>query len=184
MLLTRSAAHLLLIDLQERLMPAMTGGDAVIANVRILASAAARLGVPVTVTEQYPRGLGATVAAVADAVPDAPRLPKLAFSAAGDAGIAARIAEIARVQGRDEIVIAGVEAHVCVLQSALGLRAQGLRVAVVADATASRRPASAEAALARLAQAGVSIVTTEMVVFEWLGAAGTDDFKALSQAIR
>lgn len=181
MLLNAAQSQFLVVDVQDRLLPAITEGDRVLRQIGILLHAAALLGVPVTVTEQYPRGLGPTVPAVAELLPpDAVVLPKLAFSAASDAAVAARLASLQRRQ----IVMAGVEAHVCVLQSAIGFKQLGYEVFVVGDASSSRAPASASAAHARLLHAGIPWITTEMAVFEWLGVAGTDDFRVLSALIK
>ncbi len=180
MLLSARRSHLLAIDLQARLMPAIAGADQVVRNVGILLQCAQRLDVSVTVTEQYPKGLGPTLEPVTDLLPPhAITLPKTSFSAAGDQPIAERVASL-RGEGRDQLVICGAEAHICVLQSALGFRSAGFEVFVVADAVSSRSNASVNAACARLLHAGCHWVTTEMVAFEWMERAATDDFRALS----
>jgi nicotinamidase-related amidase len=143
--------------------------------------AATELKVPVIASEQYPRGLGPTVPEIAGLLPaDAAPIAKTAFGCLDEPAFTKRFAEVDRPQ----VVLTGVEAHVCVLQTALQCQALGRAVYVVADATASRLPASAERAYARLAAEGVRIVTTEMVVFEWLGRAGTPAFKALSGLVK
>jgi nicotinamidase-related amidase len=180
MLLSAKRSHLLVVDVQARLMPAIHEGGTVLKNVNVLLQAAARLGVPVTATEQYPKGLGQTVDAVSASLPsDALVFPKTSFSAAGDEATAERVAAL-RGEGRDQLVICGAEAHICVLQSALGFKNEGLEVFVVADAVSSRSPHSVAAACARLLHAGCHWVTTEMTVFEWMERAATDDFRALS----
>jgi nicotinamidase-related amidase len=180
--LDRTASQLLLIDLQERLLPAMLDGHAVVRQARILLEAARRLRVPVTVTEQYPRGLGPTVHELREQFAnDVFVSPKLSFSGLRDPAVAERLAGEG---GRRQIVVAGVEAHVCVLQTSLDALAAGYDVFVVRDAVSSRAALSVETAAARLIQAGARLVTTEMVLFEWLGAAGSEDFKALSALIR
>ncbi|WP_134497586.1 hydrolase [Microvirga pakistanensis] len=184
MLLSAKRSHLLVVDVQARLMPAIHEGDSTLKTINLLLQAAARLGVPVTVTEQYPQGLGPTVPAVAEALPAAtPALPKTSFSAASDPALAERIARL-RGEGRDQLVICGVEAHICVLQSALGFKETGLDVFVVADAVSSRSPHSVSAACARLLHAGCHWVTAEMVAFEWMERAATDDFRALSRLFK
>ncbi|WP_239350458.1 hydrolase [Microvirga sp. ACRRW] len=173
-------SHLLVVDVQTRLMPAIHEAEATLGNVNVLLQVASRLGIPVTVTEQYPKGLGHTVESVTEALPvEALVLPKTSFSSAGDPGIAGRVAEL-RGEGRDQLVICGAEAHICVLQSALGFKAAGLDVFVVADAVSSRSPHSVAAACARLLHAGCHWVTTEMVAFEWMERAATEDFRALA----
>ncbi len=181
MLLDYRLSALLLVDLQEKLIPAMHEPAPVLANSLILLTAASRLSVPATLTEQYPDGLGPTVAELADRVRGRDVIfPKMTFSAAGEPSVMSRM----RQSRRTQVVLAGVEAHVCVLQTAIGLQQLGYQVFVVSDAVTSRKPASAAQALERLRQNGISIVTTEMVLFEWLGRAGTDEFKELSRLIR
>lgn len=180
MLLNAQRSHLLVVDIQGRLMPVIHDHESVVRQVGILLQAARQLGVPVTVSEQYPKGLGPTVQAVQEALPaDAVVLPKTAFSAARDPSIAERIMGL-RARGRDQVVVCGAEAHICVLQSALELKNAGLEVFVVADAVSSRSPHSVAAACARLLHAGCHWVTTEMVAFEWMERAATDDFRALA----
>ena len=171
---------LLAIDLQERLTPAMSDLAPVLSNGRILLQAARETEVPVLATEQYPKGLGRTVEPVGELIEPADILEKVEFSAAANPAIKKRIGAI----GRPDIVVFGIEAHVCVLQTVLDLRANGYRVAVVSDACTSRQPASAEAAYARAARSGADVVTTEMVCFEWLRRAGTPAFKAVSRLIK
>jgi nicotinamidase-related amidase len=184
MLLKAARSQLLVVDLQERLVPAIDEGDRVLHNVNLLVRGAERLGVPVTVTEQYPKGLGPTVAPVRDALgSDAAILPKTTFSAAEDPAAAERISGLAGA-GRDQLVVCGVEAHVCVLQSALGFKRAGAEVFVVGDAVSSRSPHSVQAACARLLHAGCHWVTAEMALFEWMERAGTEAFRALSPLLK
>jgi nicotinamidase-related amidase len=180
MLIERDKSCLLVVDVQEKLAPAMAESTAVIRNAGILMQAAARLAIPLLVSEQYPQGLGATVPELRALAPDSARFAKLSFSCAADPGLLQRVKEAQR----SLIVIAGLEAHVCVLQSALGFRQAGYGIVVVADAISSRTPANREAALQRLRENGVEVATTEMVVFEWLGQAGTPEFKDLSRLIK
>ena len=183
MLIDVAKASLLLIDMQERLLPAMVGGDEVQRRCSILLKAAKALNLPVTVSEQYPRGLGHTVPALKAEIGNAPVFAKLAFSGWRDAALKAHFMDH-HEQGRPLVIIAGIEAHVCVLQTAVDLAAAGFGVFAVADATASRAPSSAALALDRMRQGGVSVVNTEMVVFELLGKAGTAEFRELSALIR
>ena len=180
MLIERHKSCLLVVDVQEKLAPAMADAAAVIRNAGILMQAAARLAVPLIVSEQYPQGLGTTVPELRVLAPDSARLAKLSFSCAADTGLQQRI----KATQRSVLVIAGLEAHVCVLQSALGFRQAGYQTVVVADAVSSRAPASRDAALQRLRENGVEVATTEMVLFEWLGQAGTPEFKELSKLIK
>ena len=180
MIVDRDRSVLLVIDVQERLAPATAEPDRVIANCAVLMKAAARLDVPVLVSEQYPKGLGPTVGALRGLAADADIYPKLHFSCADDPGYRARLDAL----GRRQAILAGMETHVCVLQTALGAKAIGYQVAVVGDAVSSRAPDNKAAALARMAANGIEVVTTEMIVFEWLGQAGTEAFRELSALIK
>ena len=181
MILSPTTSQLLVIDVQEKLAPAMSDAAPVIENSARLVTAARHFALPVTISEQYPRGIGPTVETIREAAGNEARyFEKLAFSCLRDEAIAAHL----KAQQRRQIVVTGIEAHVCVLQSALDLKAAGHEVFVVVDAVASRQEASREIALRRMEQAGVHPVTTEMVIFEWLGRAGTPDFKALLPLIK
>jgi nicotinamidase-related amidase len=177
MVLNSERAVLLLIDLQERLMPAVGDSETVIARAVRLAEAARLLDVPVVATEQYPAGLGPTVAPLA-AYPSAV-LAKTAFSATSDPGFPALLpAETG------DIILAGVEAHVCVLQTALGLLESGHRVVLAADATGSRDNTDKAAAIERARQHGAEIVTSEMVLFEWLRDAKHPRFREVQKLLK
>lgn len=156
-------SSLVLIDYQARLMPAIHGANEVVATALMLARAAALLEVPVIATEQNPERLGPNADALAPLC--AQTVPKTHFGACEDGLLAALDA---RAPGRDQVVIAGCEAHVCLLQSALGLLRAGREVFVVENASGSRRPSDHAAAMRRLAHAGATVVTHEMVLFEWL----------------
>ncbi|MDE2991882.1 MAG: isochorismatase family protein [Chloroflexota bacterium] len=183
-LLQRDRSALIVIDMQERLMPAIAEADAVTRAAGILIEAARHLEVPVVVTEQYPRGLGATVDAIAGRLPnDAAVVEKMTFSAARNHDFGSLI-DAFKAGGRDHMVICGVESHVCVMQTAADLDAEGCTVHIVADACGSRAPASKDAALARFGALGISRVTTEMALFEWLEVAGTPEFKAVSRLVK
>jgi nicotinamidase-related amidase len=173
---------LVVVDVQERLFNAMDAErrDDMVANVKILVSAAQRLGVPVLVTEQYPKGLGRTLPEVRTLLGETPAFEKTAFSCAGADGFMDRL----RGLGADHVLLAGIEAHVCVLLTALDLLTRGLRVSIVADAVCSRRPASLETGLGQARQAGAVITSTETVVFQLLGGADSDAFRELSKLLR
>lgn len=168
---------LLVIDFQKRLMPVIHEADAAIANAGRLIEAARLLGIPVAVTEQNPQGLGTTV----DELPvaGAVLVEKMEFDASRATGFFEALGD------RTEIVVAGCEAHVCVLQTVLGLLdAGGRRIHVARDAIGSRRPENREAALARMAGHGAEIVTAEMVVFEWLQTARHPRFREAMALIK
>ncbi len=183
-LLQRGRSALAVIDMQERLMPAIADADAVTRAVGILVEAARHLEVPVIVTEQYPKGLGPTVEAVAGRLPNGVEVvSKMTFSAARNRDFEGHLQRL-RAGGRDHVVLCGVESHVCVMQTAADLSAQGYGVHIVADACSSRAAANKEAALARYAALDISCLSTEMVLFEWLEAAGTPEFKAVSRLVK
>lgn len=167
---------LLVIDLQARLMPAIDQSDLRLANAARLIRAAEALNIRRHITEQNPRGLGGTLEALD--IPPGEALAKMDFDATRDPAIAARLT------GDTALVVCGCEAHVCVLQTVLGLRATGRQVFVVADAVGSRLEANRQAGLARMQAHGAEIVTTEMVIFEWLGSAAHPAFKTLMPLIK
>ena len=178
MLIQRERSAVLLIDVQQRLLPAMHEPGRVVEQCDWLLRLAARLAVPVLASEQYPRGLGHTEPSLRERLDDEAVLEKACFSCARDPDLVDRVESLDRSQW----LLAGIESHVCVLQTALGLRELGKEVFVVAEAVSSRRPADVELAFARMRQAGVQVVGREMVGFEWLGQAGTDEFREISKA--
>jgi nicotinamidase-related amidase len=180
MLLACEHSCLLIVDVQERLTPVMTDPRRVIHQGGLLIRAAARLGLPVLATEQYPKGLGPTMIDLRQLLPAQDILAKTHFSAASDPAVLARV----RLTGRQQIVLAGIEAHICVLQTALDLKSKGFKPFVVADACASRRLESEQMAWGRLRQEGVPLLSLEMVIFEWLHASTNEAFRELSALIR
>lgn len=183
MLAEAAKSTLLLVDMQERLLPAMTGGAEAAARCAILLKAARALEVPITVSEQYPKGLGHTVASLKAEIGDAPVFDKLAFSCWKDRPLKDHLIRHHEA-GRPLVILAGIEAHVCVMQTAADLSAAGFGVLAVADAMASRSSSSHALSLERMRQHGVQVVNAEMVVFELLARAGTAEFKALSSLVR
>jgi nicotinamidase-related amidase len=183
MLIDASKATLLLVDVQERLLPAMTAPDEMLKRCAILLKAARALDVPVTVSEQYPKGLGRTVPDLKAEIGNAPVFEKLAFSCWKEPALKDHLIGHHESQ-RPLVILAGIEAHVCVIQTAADLSAAGFGVFAVADAMSSRASSSHALALDRMRQNGVSVVNTEMVVFELLRQAGTAEFKALSALVR
>ncbi len=198
MLIESTSSQLVLIDLQGKLQPAMFEGALVLQNALRLAQAARLMRVPITVTEQYPEGLGATVPELAEFAIEP--LVKTEFSAV-DAGLIEILQEIGTpktspnaksvpkhlqkpaANTRTDIIIAGCEAHVCVLQTVMGLL-EDFDVYVVTDACSSRTERNRDAAYDRLAAEGASLVTTEMVLFEWLRGSDHAQFKAVQALIK
>ena len=159
----RENSILLVVDFQSRLMPAIDDGPSVVANARRLLDAAELFHVPILFTEQNPDGLGHTLPELRSSAGGI--VHKMTFDACGAPGFLEALAD------RRDIIVSGCETHVCVLQTVLGLRSAGLRVFAVRDALGSRRMESKETAIQRMARNGAEIVTTEMVIFEWLGTA-------------
>ncbi|MGO9545156.1 MAG: isochorismatase family protein [Rhodomicrobium sp.] len=169
-------ASLLIVDLQPRLMRVIEDAEAVIANAKRLSDAAALFGVPVLFTEQNPKALGSTVETLAP--PAGAVLSKLDFDACRAEGLLAKLGD------RPDVIAAGCEAHVCVLQTVLSLLDKGRRVFVVRDAIGSRRAESKETAIRRMERHGAEIVTAEMVIFEWLGTAAHPRFKEAAALVK
>jgi nicotinamidase-related amidase len=169
---------LLVIDVQEKLIPGIFNATALVRNIAFLLDAARLVNLPVQCTEQYPRGLGATVPELADKLPVRP--DKVAFSSCA----VPSVVQTFQREARPKIVLCGMETHVCVLHTALDLLALNFRVYVAVDAVGSRSRTDHEVALRRLEQAGVIPTTSEMCVFEWIGGAGHPQFKAVSQLIQ
>lgn len=178
MLIHPDKSCLLVIDVQARLLPAVQRSEQVEQSICDLISIASELSIPTLYSEQYPKGLGPTSDAVLEALPDtAIRLEKMSFSCAADSDCNQQI----NVLKPNQIVICGMETHVCVLQTALQLKQQAREVFVVADAVSSRTDENKALGLERMRQMGVHIVSREMVAFEWLQRAGTDQFRAISK---
>ena len=180
MILDRARSALVIVDLQERLAPAISHMDRLHARIELMIRAASSLGVPIAFTEQYSAGLGATLPAIRDLAPAAPVIAKLHFQATLEPGLEAWIGQC----GARQIALAGAEAHVCVLQTALGLIERGHQTFLIADAVGSRRDLDRALAVERLRGEGCRIVSTEMVVFEWLKRAATDEFRAVLPLIK
>ncbi|HEY5143303.1 MAG TPA: isochorismatase family protein [Solirubrobacteraceae bacterium] len=167
---------LVVIDVQEAFRKAMPAFAQTARQTAVLVRGAHALGLPVIVTEQYPRGLGDTVPEVLETLQGEPRLEKRVFSAARAEGF--------DLQGRDQALVCGIEAHVCVSQTVLDLLAEGVEVHVAADATASRTEANHAAGLHRVEAAGATLSTVEMALFELVGSAAAPQFKTIQGLIR
>lgn len=183
--MSRDRTALLVVDIQDRLVPAMPAAVAaqVIKHTTILVQTARTLGLPIVISQQYPKGLGGTVAPVEEAVHGAAflhRFDKVEFSAAACPDflpIAARLK-------RDQWIVVGMETHVCVYQTARDMVARGFNTHVVADAVSSRTKANWRIGLELCARAGATVTSTEVCVFDLLERAGSEEFKTLSKAIK
>jgi nicotinamidase-related amidase len=183
--LSRTRAALLVVDIQERLVPAMPEQALadVIKNSSILIRAARTLALPIVVSQQYPKGLGGTIAPIEEALAGAEnlhRFDKLEFSAEGAPAFAA----LAPKLGRDQWIVCGMETHVCVYQTLRGLVTRGYQAHVAADAVSSRTKANWKIGLGLAERAGAIVTSTEVCVFDLLERAGSDEFKLLSKAIK
>lgn len=179
MLIQRDTSLLLLVDLQEKLAPAIFESERVIRNSVRLLKAAQQLGVPGFIAEHCTGSIGPTVPEIRNATVS-PIFAKTHFSCTAEPGVL----DLLREAGRPQVIVAGIECHVCVLQTAFGLREAGFDVFLAADAASSRTPENHQAAVERMRAGGIHTATTEMVIFEWLHRAGTDDFRALLPLLR
>jgi len=177
-MMTPGDTALLVIDVQEKLVPAIAGGGRVVWNVRRLIDGAKILDLPVAATEQYPRGLGPTVPELADRLGEIPS--KLTFSCGG----CPRIFEALESRGIHKLLVCGIEAHVCVQQTVLDLLAGAWRVYVAVDAVGSRYEVDYRTALGRMDSSGATLTTTEAALFEWCRVAGTPEFREISRLVR
>lgn len=166
---------LLVVDVQERLVPAIADHERVVWNVRRLIDGAKVLGLPVVASEQYPKGLGPTIPALSQRLGPIPS--KLSFSCLGCDEIVKQLEALAV----HKVLVCGIEAHVCVQQTVLDLVSLGWRVYVAADAVGSRREVDYRIALSRMDSAGATLTTTEAALFEWCCVAGTPEFKEISR---
>jgi nicotinamidase-related amidase len=168
----------LVIDVQEKLIGKIRDHDRLVRNIAFLVDGAELLGLPVQATEQYPKGLGPTIAELARRLPSRP--DKVAFSGCA----VASVVETFRRQARPKIVVAGIETHVCVLQTTLDLLALDFRVYVPVDAVGARYEVDHVVAIRRMEQAGAILTTAESCVFEWTGGSDHPKFKAMSALVQ
>lgn len=180
--LDRDKAVLVVIDVQEKLCLAMDHKvlHKLTKNIGILLESAGELGVPVLVTEQYVKGLGATLAELKEKAADAPCYEKMAFSSCGSAEFVEKL----RSTGRTQVIVTGMETHVCVLQTVIELRDAGFEVHLVKDAVMSRDKRNWQTAVEAMTLTGAVPTCTEAVLFQLLKVAGTDEFKKLSKLVR
>ncbi|MES2499029.1 MAG: isochorismatase family protein [Pseudomonadota bacterium] len=180
-LLQQSLSQLIIVDMQDKLAHIMPLEQMQLTtrNCNILVQAANLLSIPIVVTEQYPQGLGVTLPEISQQINPNKPIAKTAFCATGEAKFNQQLH-----RDQSQIVLTGMEAHICVLQTALSLMQMGKQVFVAEDAIISRNPANKANAIARMREAGCVITNTESIVFEWLGNANHQAFKAVSKLIR
>jgi nicotinamidase-related amidase len=183
MKLDRSKTALIIIDVQERLLPVIHEAAAVTKNIERLVRGCQVLGIPIFVSEQYVRGLGATVPELRRALDETPEtrvFEKLTFSAVVLDSFSSALLQ----SGRSQLLVSGIETHVCVHQTVQDLLTQDFEVSVVADAVSSRTAENKDIALRRMISDGVTLTSTEMALFELLQIAGTEEFRAISALIK
>lgn len=176
----RGNTAVLVVDYQEKLIPAICNKDTLIPRTRILLEGLRELGVPIIISEQYPKGLGATLPEIQEAAGEAKAYAKTSFSCWDNEELRAAI----DATGCDTILVCGTETHICVLQSAIDMVEAGKQVLIVEDCVGSRFPHDIEVGLRRAEQEGVRISTTETVLFEMLRFSGTPEFKVISKLIK
>ncbi len=174
--ITRQHTMALVIDVQERLMPHIFGNEELIPRITALIKGLRILDVPIMITEQYSKGLGSTIPPVAAALGEFMPSEKLTFSACGVPDVQAALMS----SDGHYVICLGVEAHVCVLQTVLDIKAQGRVPIVVADAVSSRRALDAQVAIERMREQGALVTTVESLLFELLGSADEPEFKQIS----
>jgi nicotinamidase-related amidase len=174
----RSAA--LIIDIQERLYPFIYENDKLTKNVSKLIEGLKIIGIPIFVTEQYVKGLGPTIEPVAALLGNHPRIEKMSFSCCDEP----RVMEGIAVTGKENIIIAGIESHVCVLQTVIDLNRNGYHPIVVEDCVSSRNENDKKIAIERMRQEGAIITTSESILFELLRYSGTEQFRGISRLVK
>ncbi len=170
----------LVIDVQEKLFPHMDQYEALLKRCTILIEGLKLLDIPLIITEQYPRGLGATVPEISALTAQKPVIEKIAFSCCDEPGVM----QSSVLQSRRTVIICGIEAHVCVLQTVIDLQEAGYKAVVVNDCISSRNPEDKRVAVERMRDEGAVITTSESILFELARVAGTDEFKAISRLIK
>ena len=171
---------LIIVDVQERLIPKISGRRTVISNTVTLIKSVRILNIPIIITEQYPKGLGPTIPEIKDLIVPWQPIEKICFSCFGNSSFSKKLKELKR----DNLILCGIECHVCIMQTALDGLKSGYSVFFVKDAISSRTKNNKETGFERMAQAGAIPTSTEMVVFELLREAGTDKFKQIVSLIR
>lgn len=177
MLLNRTDSLLVLIDVQEKLTPAILNLDLFLARCEWLLKLARKLEVPVLASEQYPKGLGRTVSPLSSYINQEECIEKIHFSCMQEP----QYINLLKGNNKSQLILIGIEAHVCVLQTAIEMKGYGFDVFVVVDGVSSRSEFDLKYGLKRMKQNGIHLITAEMVLFEWLKQAGTPEFKAISK---
>ncbi len=176
--LAREHSALVVVDLQEKLLPAIFEHERVLRNVTLLIECAKILGLPILLTQQYPQGLGPTVASIRSRLPGAVSpIDKVEFGCFNNVAFAQAVQKLK--PHRNTLLIAGIESHICVTQTALGALEEGFNVRVASDATSSRTEFNWKSGLDRMKEAGALLNSTEMIIYELLGRSGSAEFKSM-----
>ncbi|MEM2431080.1 MAG: hydrolase [Candidatus Bathyarchaeia archaeon] len=179
-LISREEAALIIIDVQEKLFPLVYERDKILDNIRKLIRFAKIIGIPIILTEQYPRGLGSTIPEVKELIPEIQPIEKVEFSCFGSEKFKALLRDL----NVKALIITGIETHICIAQTSIEGLSNGYKSCVVIDATSSRNPEDKSAALERMIQSGVIIASTEMIIYELLKTAGTREFREVLKLIK
>lgn len=179
-ILNRKTTALLVIDIQEKILPVIRNAEQFLVNSKKLIEACTVMKVPIYLTEQYPKGLGSTTNFLTPYLSDAIKIEKSTFSCFGAPGLFNTLSET----GITQLILTGIESHVCVQQTALDLVANGFSVSLAADACSSRKEIDYNIALSRMRHHGVDISTTEAIIFELLEKSGTEEFKQVSKLVK
>jgi len=179
-ILVRQKSALIIIDIQERILKVMQNFNFVVENTIKLIEGMKILDVPIYFTEQYPKGLGPTESRIRNALAGLDAIQKMSFSCSG----AGDLFEQLKNRGAEQIIVCGIESHVCVQQTVLDLLHNGFQVNIPADAVSSRKNIDYSTALDRMQANGAEITTTESILFELLNVCGTDEFKAVSKLVK
>ena len=180
MRILKESSLALVIDIQERLYPHMDQAELLLKNTGILLSGLKALDIPVILTEQYPKGLGSTLEEIKLKLPNIDPLEKISFSCCDDSSYM----EALRASGKSQIIICGIETHVCVMQTVIDLLEKDFIPVVIADCVSSRSPSDKHIALERMSHEGAIISTYESILFELARVAGTDTFKTISKLVK
>ena len=170
----------LVIDIQEKLFPHINNHDRLLSNCKVLLSGLNVLDIPIVATEQYPKGLGSTINDISGLIKNFSPIEKLSFSCCGEK----KFLNALQGHGKRNILIFGIETHVCVLQTVMDLIERGYHPVIIEDCVSSRKPSDRETALKRMAREGVIITTYESILFELCEVAGTDQFKQISKLVK
>lgn len=177
--LTKQSVVIVIIDVQEKLMKVMKYREQVSKKIQTLISASEIMNFPIILTEQYSKGLGRTIPEIRDRLPAYSPVEKLTFSCCGKS----EFLEILKSTGKKQVLLCGIESHVCVLQTALDLLRDGYEVFVPEDAVCSQRTEDWKAALHRMGHSGIILTSVESAIFEMMKEAGTDEFKSILRVI-